>query len=294
LPPILFGASSTSWSPSRPTRASTVTRFKLNELSFDAFRTALTDPDACVRAVATIPRSLPRILGIQVMGGFVDGETYHFSDNLNCFIGGRGTGKSTALHALAHGLRLNDEMEAHNNCPDTVIVYSEDPNGIRYRYERLRGSEAIVKAKDEGDILDVPADAFRVEYYRQGELAEVAKDPLRNSVLLQQFLDRHLMLTDLLASEAQLIGALEQSSAQLIPLEGSAGQLGAKKQTLTDINKKLAIAEEGKLKEIAAEQGQLANEKNLATSVGQIRDDYQVGLTPSNFIRDYSEYEQAV
>jgi hypothetical protein len=270
-----------------------LTRFKLNELSYGAFRTALSDPEARVRAVATIPRSLPRILGMQITGGFLDGETYHFSDNLNCFIGGRGTGKSSALQTLAHGLGINDELETHDNCPGTVVIYCEDANGIRYRYERIRGSEPIVKAKEEGEIGDVPVDAFRVEYYRQGELAEVAKDPLKNPILLQQFLDRHLLLSDLLGREVQLITALEQNSAQLIPLEGSVGQLVAKKQALTDISKKLAIAEAGKLKDIAAEQSRLANEKSLATSLGQIRDEYALGLTLTNFVRDYTAYEAA-
>jgi hypothetical protein len=264
-----------------------LTRFKVNELSYEAFRTAITDCEARVRAVASIPRSLPRILGMQITGGFLDAETYHFSDNLNCFIGGRGTGKSSALQTLAHGLGINDELESHDNCPGTVVIYCEDENGIRYRYERVQGSEPIVKAKNEGDIADVPVDAFRVEYYRQGELAEVAKDPLKNPLLLQQFLDRHLLLTDLVGREKQLVAALEQNSAQLIPLEGNASQLPAKNVALAEINKKLAIAEEGKLKDIAAEQGQLSNEKNLALSLCGIRDEYKRGLTLANFLRDY-------
>jgi hypothetical protein len=134
-----------------------LTRFKLNELSFDAFRTALTDCEARVRAVATIPRSLPRILGMQVTSGFLDGETYHFSDNLNCFIGGRGTGKSSALKSLAHGLGITDDLENQDNCPGTVVIYCEDENGTLYRYERLQGDETKVKAKEgPTEIVDVP------------------------------------------------------------------------------------------------------------------------------------------
>jgi len=94
-----------------------LTRFKLNELSYEAFRIALADAEARVRAVATIPRSIPRILGMHVTGGFLDDQVYHFSDNLNCFVGGRGTGKSSALRNLAHGLALNDDLEPHDNCP---------------------------------------------------------------------------------------------------------------------------------------------------------------------------------
>src|SRR5205823_5552215 len=142
-------------------------------------------------------------------------------------------------------------------------------------------------------ITDVPRDAFRVEYYPQGELSAVAKDPLKNPTLLQQFLDRHLLLTDLLGKEQQLVTALEQNSAQLIPLEGSVGQLPKKNETLTDINKKLAIAEQGKLKEIAADQNRLSNEKNFAAALGQIRDEYKLGLTFSDFLRDYAQQEAA-
>src|ERR1043166_3790784 len=271
-----------------------LTRFKLNELSFDAFRTALADPEARVRAVASIPRAIPRILGMHITGGCLDGQVYHFSDNLNCFIGGRGTGKSTALKSLAHGLALNDELEPQETCPASVVVYCEDANGMRYRYEKPFGSDVIVKAKEEGEISDVPADSFRVEYYRQAELAEVAKDPLKNPLLLQRFLDRHLLLADLTAKEAQLVSALKQNSGQLIPLETSSQQLGPKKQTLAEINKKQKLAEEGKLSEIAAEQGRLSNEKTFATSLNAVAEEYRLGADLSAFLRDYDELKVSV
>jgi hypothetical protein len=86
-----------------------LTRFKLNELTFDALRTAFVDPVARVRAIATLPVSVPRILGIQISGGFLDGQTIHLSDNLNCFIGGRGAGKSTAVKTIAYGLGVDDQ-----------------------------------------------------------------------------------------------------------------------------------------------------------------------------------------
>jgi len=269
-----------------------LTRFKLNELSFDAFRTALSDCEARVRAVATIPKSLPRILGMQITSGFLNGEIYHFSDNLNCFIGGRGTGKSTALQSLAYGLDLTNELETHDNCPGTVVVYCEDENGMQYRYERLRGKRPTVVAKRDKEITDVPADAFQVEYYPQGELSAVAKDPLKNPSLLQEFLDRHLLLSDLVGKEEQLVTALDQNSAQLITLEVSAAQLTKKADLLAEINKKLAIAEEGKLKEIAAVQDQLSNEKNLAVSLGEIRDQYDAGIDFSDWIKDFDDYEE--
>src|SRR5438445_12808824 len=48
------------------------TRFKLNELSFDAFRTALADAEARGRGVASTRRARPRLLRMHVTSGFLD------------------------------------------------------------------------------------------------------------------------------------------------------------------------------------------------------------------------------
>ncbi len=266
-------------------------RLKLDELTYEAFRTAFTDAEARIRAVAAVPRSVPRILGMHVTGGFLDGECYRFSDNLTCIIGGRGTGKSTALQTLAYGLGMDDDFASHGNCPGTVVVYCQDQAGVLYRYERVQGASPVVKAKDDGDIEDVPVDAFRVEFYRQGELAEVAKNPLKQPGLLQEFLDRHLVLADLFAREAQLVSELEQNSAQLIPLEANAATISQKNQLLSEANKKLTIAETGKLKDIAAAQTQLANEKSLAKALASVATDYTRGISLASSLRDYGQLE---
>ena len=272
----------------------TLTRVKMNELTFEAFRTALVDPGARVRAVATIPRAFPRVRGMHVTGGFLDGEIYHFSDNLNCFIGGRGTGKSTALKIVSYGLGLSNELEEYDNAPGTVIVYCEDAAGILYRYERRPGSSPIVKAKEDESIHDVPQDAFRVEFYGQGDLAEVAKDPLKNPAVLQEFLDRHIVLHDLMDRERELVTALAENSAQLIPVEGRFSQLSAAQKDAKDLDQKLKIAEEGKLREIAALQSQLTAEKNLRGEIEAVRRFYVGGLSLSNFLRDYADIAAAV
>jgi putative AbiEii toxin of type IV toxin-antitoxin system len=97
----------------------------------------------------------------------------------------------------------------------------------------------------------------------------------------------------LASKEEQLVTALDQNSAQLIPLEVNAAQLTKKAELLVEINKKLAIAEEGKLKEIAASQDQLSNEKNLAVSLGEIRDEYAKGIDLSDWAKEFVDYEEA-
>lgn len=270
-----------------------LTKVKLNELTFDAIRTALVDPEARVRAVASIPSSFPRVLGMHINGGFLDGETYHLSNNLNCFIGGRGTGKSTALHSLAFGLGARDELEEQDNCPDNIVIYCEDSNGVCYRYERTRGLPPVVHAREDQSIKDVPPEVFHIEFYAQGEISEVAKDPLRNAVLLQQFLDRHIVLSDFKVRENALLEELEQNSAQLIPLEATASQLGRKDDKLIAAKKQLEIAETGKVKEIAAFQIRLAAEKTLLEFLTEVKNLYETGLSLANVLRDYDSLEES-
>jgi hypothetical protein len=265
------------------------TRIKLAELSFNALRIALVDPMARVRACASVPRSIPRIRGMAITGGFLHEETIHFSDNLNCLIGGRGTGKSTAIRAIAYAFGMNDEFGDCDNCPDSVTVYCEDANGIPYRYVRTRGGDTEVKAKEDGSVTEVPIDAFRIEYFGQGELAKVAEDPLKHPDLFQKFLDRHTNLRDLLETEESLVTSLRENAGRLTPLENAFEQLTTKRKLLEEIEKKLKVAEEGKLREVVGTQSKLASEKTVRESIEAIATEYTNGWTLSSIQRDFDQ-----
>ena len=259
----------------------------MNGLSFEGFRTALIDSEARVRVVSTVPPSIPRLLGLQLFGGFVDGGCYRFSPNLNCFIGGRGTGKSTVIQALGYAVGAHNAFERDDNCADSTVALCEDANGVRYRYERQRGGSWAVEAEDQqGKHINFKG-TFRVEFYKQGHLSEVAKDPMKNPELLQEFLDRHLELTDARADEDALIQELEHNSAQLKPLESGALQIGVKEKQALDIDQKLKAAEEGKLKDVAAAQGQLGAENAFVGTLGSLAKGYALGVNLDVLKRDY-------
>jgi hypothetical protein len=272
-----------------PAPARPWTRIKLSEPGFSAFRVAMIDPAARVRATASVPRSIPRVLGVAMTGGFLHEEKIHFSDNLNCLIGGRGAGKSTAIRAIAYAFGLNDEFGDFDNCPDSVTVFCEDENGIAYRYVRTRGGEIEVKAKEDRSVVDVPIDAFHVEYFGQGELGKVAEDPLKHPELFQQFLDRHTSLRDLVETEQTLVTSLRENAGRLNPLETAFSQLTAKKQSLLEIEKKLKIAEEGNLREVVGKQSKLASEKAIRESVDTIVADYMRGFSLASIQRNFDQ-----
>lgn len=273
-----------------------LTRYKMDSLSFEGFRLALVDPEARVRAQAVVPAMIPRILGIHLTGGFLDGEVIHFSDNLNCFIGGRGTGKSTAVRSVAYALGVDEKLTEQSNCPETVVVYCEDAAGVMYRYERGKGSKPVVRAREgNAPIANVPADAFRVEYYGQGHLAKVAEDPIANPIRLQDFLDKHIALDDLTSREADILSSLSQNSALLVPLEQAAAELPAKYALMAGIEAKLKAAETGKLSEVAARQTQLAAERSLVQFLSEdVVAAYNSGVSLNIMRRDFENIASKV
>ena len=101
-----------------------ITRFKMDSPSFQGLRIALLEPDSRVRIEDEIPQSVPFIKGIKIVGGFLDDTIIRFNQNLNCIIGGRGAGKSTAIESATclsykeHNSKLLDS-EA---CPMIYIL----------------------------------------------------------------------------------------------------------------------------------------------------------------------------
>ena len=78
---------------------------KLGELSFEAVKFALSDPAA---RVATEPpkHQASHIRSVHFDGGILDGQTLHFSSELNTLIGIRGSGKSSILEAVRYALDI--------------------------------------------------------------------------------------------------------------------------------------------------------------------------------------------
>ncbi|MFM1683292.1 PHP domain-containing protein [Aeromonas salmonicida] len=90
-----------------------LTRFKLDELSFDSLKIALLSNESRVRLEDDIPEALPRFKSIKTTGGILDGIHIELSNNMNCIIGGRGTGKSTLLTALQECIKQSRRINKH-------------------------------------------------------------------------------------------------------------------------------------------------------------------------------------
>ena len=78
---------------------------KLGELSFEAVKFALSDPATRV-AMEPLKHQASHIRSIHFDGGILDGQTLHFSPELNTLIGIRGSGKSSILEAVRYALDI--------------------------------------------------------------------------------------------------------------------------------------------------------------------------------------------
>lgn len=149
------------------------------------------------------PRStFHRIRSIHVTGGFLDGLQVCFDDNLNCIIGGRGTGKTTVLEVLRWGFdhmpnledskplyRRIDRLIQANLGNGSVEIGIETLDGIRYQVRRGSG-EAPLVMNEAGDPveIDIGRDTiFSVEIYSQNQIEEIANDPLFQLKLIDKF-----------------------------------------------------------------------------------------------------------
>lgn len=135
------------------------TWIRLGELTFASLRWALENEESRVRLEPPTAPDGPRVMGLCVKGGFLcdqqDKDTWAvipLSEELNCIIGARGTGKSTLIDILNCALNPKDESLVQSVLGrfDTAIVFLRaageilatrispssrtKPNASHYRY----------------------------------------------------------------------------------------------------------------------------------------------------------------
>jgi hypothetical protein len=210
-----------------------LTRIKMETLSFDALRIAMIDAGARVRIEDCIPADIPHFVGIKLTGGFLDGQLIHFSRNLNCIIGGRGTGKSTAIESLrcAAGYEARESLVDCDVWPDSINILYKDQAG---RIQHLTKPKFYP-----GTNLTDPADGITtvpIESYGQGATAETIQHCDKDPLVLVNFLDTFIDLAQMRRDDGALRETLLTNQTEIERL-----QLDVK--TMADIQKAKANAD---------------------------------------------------
>ena len=142
------------------------------------------------------------VLSLNVTGGFLAGAQLEFADGLNCLIGGRGAGKTTALEFLRFGLGLMPDPKANAQryrAIDALVKANLGTGQLRIelrtktdmRYTAGRSAHESVHVLNEvGTPVPISLDRdqiFGADVFSQNEIEEIASSPTAQLELLDRF-----------------------------------------------------------------------------------------------------------
>lgn len=199
---------------------------------------------------AKVPHHVVVKLGVS--GGFLGGAELEFVDGLNCLIGGRGAGKTTALELLRFGLGLMPDSKIHpqrhkyidglvksNLNSGKVTVALRTKSGMRYTADR-RASERVQVLDELGQAVPVSLDndlIFSADVFSQNEIEEIASDPAAQLQLLDRFTAAETLA---ISRNLESLGhELSQSAQALTRLDEEIDGLAAKASELPALEERL-------------------------------------------------------
>lgn len=245
----------------------TLTRLRLDELSFAGVVAAVRiHPDARCKLEADLAIHYPRLLAARFEGGFLDGLGLEFSPNLNCLIGGRGSGKSTILDALR--AVLNGEVASE------VDERANMPNYAEIEFIDELGTHRLAGRKRHGQTFDVGAPSASLSLaiteleqdFGSALLEDDPDDPVAAHSFLRGFFSEDVATAaDLdcvtrLATNAEILKRTSVARAQLKTLREQKGQL----------ERKLSTATGADLTKVASYARHLAAEAPLLTELSRL------------------------
>jgi DNA repair ATPase RecN len=192
------------------------------------------------------------VLSLHVIGGFLSGLQMEFADGLNCLIGGRGTGKTTALEFLRFGLglmpdpktspqrhRAIDALVKANLGNGRLSIELRTKNNMRYTAGRA-ATESVQVLNEAGTAVPISLDRdliFGADVFSQNEIEEIASSPAAQLELLDRF--REQEASAIARDLEQLQRQLEQSSIDLRRFDEEIDDLRGKASELAVIEERL-------------------------------------------------------
>ena len=266
-----------------------VTRYKMDTVSFESLCIALEDADARVRIEDLVPQSVPRILGVRMNGGFLDGQTIQFSPNLNCIIGGRGTGKSTTFEAVRClvGGPAESKVVDSEVWPDELHLYWEHQAG--QLHELYRPKDGSVQ--NVNDELKGPCE-FEIACFGQGEAARISIEAQTDPLALLHYLDKFVELDEATAAEEAARESLLTLQSEIEKAEQKVALIPQYERLLATSRQQLVALQKPEVKELIDLQRKIASEKavrqDVINALKEAKDEAS-GLSLKNFAHHIKE-----
>ncbi|MDZ7293021.1 MAG: AAA family ATPase [candidate division KSB1 bacterium] len=252
------------------------TWIKMSSPSVEGLWQAFLDPQSRLRLLSEeTPKPHAELVAMAWEGGFLSGSTIHFNENLNCLIGGRGTGKSTLIESLRYVLGLQpageDIQKRHESILREVLrsgthisllVRSHRPSPRYYLIERTYPGKPVVR-DESGNVLGMhPNEIFSgVEIFGQHEIAEIARDQSKQYRLIHRFRDPEV--AELEARKEEIRHQLETNRIDLLRTQKEIEAVEEKLSRLPAVEEKLRRYQDFGIEKKLKEQSLLAREESL-------------------------------
>lgn len=207
------------------------TFIKLSSFNIEGLRQAFLDWGSRIRLEnELLTHRFSKIIAAEWQGGFLNNLQIHFNENMNCLIGGRGTGKTTIVDTLRYALdnkpRTDRNKSEHdeilknvfrNGSKVSLLVESYYPVPKRYIIERIYPYAPVIKNESGNQIADLKiSDVFKAEVYGHKEIYEISKDPTFQFALLDRFTEE--AIAGLLEQERKVLSQLNSSRLDITHL----------------------------------------------------------------------------
>ena len=192
------------------------------------------------------------IKSMRVTGGFLGGTNLELADGLNCFIGGRGAGKTTALEFLRFALGLMPDprvnVQRHrtleglikaNLGAGRINVELRTKTGMRYTAGRGIG-DSVQVVNENGVAVPVALDRdqiFSADVFSQNEIEEIACSPAAQLELLDRFEEKDA--ASIRREIEQLTQELDRSTVLLRRLDEEVADLHGKASEVPVLEERL-------------------------------------------------------
>ena len=221
------------------------------------------------------PTQYPRILAASWEGGFLSGIKIHFNENMNCLIGGRGTGKTTAIETIRYALNQLPKTERNRKehqqilkdvfqtgSKISLIIETGGFESKRYIITRTYPFPPDIYDFETLEKKDYsPEDIFSVDIYGSKEIYEISKKPNFQLSLLERFVEKKLIKFS--EKEKELRIKLRKNTEELISLLKELDEKRSLISLLPSIEEKLQRFEEMEIPEKLNEKRMFEKEKHI-------------------------------
>lgn len=236
-----------------------VTRYKVQALSFGSLKHALTDGDARVRIEDELPKKVPVLKAMRLSGGFLKDQAIHFSPNLNCIIGGRGTGKSTTFEAIRAFSPHpgNNPVVGSDVWPERIDIAFIDQVGQSHQLIRSKSDLSPTNIFDPLEGLEL----IPVECYGQGETQKISQKAQDDPGALLSYLDRFTDVSSELKSEENARLSIYDLQSKIADARTKVDLIPQYKRDLSIKQQQIRKLDEGEAKKIIELSRQLQLER---------------------------------